>query len=88
MPKVLEKVKAGDSRAKLALEIFVYSIKKYIGSYFAALNGCDVLIFTGAIGFGSLKIRNMVCKDMDFFKKTKIFAIETNEEIAIAEKIK
>jgi acetate kinase len=87
MLEVLKKVKTGDRKAKLALEIFVYSIKKYIGSYFAALNGCDVLVFTGAIGLGSSKIRNMVCKDMDFLKKTKVLAVETDEELAIAAKI-
>jgi acetate kinase len=87
MLKVLEKVEAGDVKAKLALDVFVYSIQKYIGSYFAILGGCDVLVFTGAIGAGSEKIRNMICKDLDILKKTKVLAIETNEELAIAEKL-
>ena len=87
MLKVLEKIKSGDKKAKLALDVFVYSIQKYIGSYFAILGGCDVLIFTGSIGSGSAKIRNMICKDLAILKKTKILAIETNEELAIAEKI-
>lgn len=87
MLKVLEMVKAGDEKAKLALDVFVYSIKKYIGAYFAILGGCDVLVFTGAIGFGSEKIRNMICKDLDILKKTKVLAIETDEELAIANKI-
>lgn len=87
MLRVLEKVKSGDKAAKLALDIFVYSIKKYVGAYYAILGGCDVLVFTGAIGEGSAKIRNMVCKDLDILKKTKILAIETDEEKAIANKI-
>jgi len=96
MLEVLNMIKNGDKkaeghepsrRAKLALDIFVYSIKKYIGSYFAILGGCDALVFTGAIGFGSAKIRNMVCKDLNILSKTKILAIETNEELAIAQKI-
>jgi acetate kinase len=74
-------------RVMLALDVFVYSIKKYIGSYFAVLGGCDVLVFTGSIGSGSKKIRDMVCKNLDILKKTKIMAIETDEELAIAQKI-
>jgi len=87
MLEVLEKVKTGNAEAKLALDIFVYSIQKYIGSYFVILGGCDLLVFTGSIGFGSAKIRNMVCKDLSILKKTKILSIETNEELAIAQKI-
>ena len=87
MLRILEKVKQGDKKAKLALDVFVYSIKKYIGSYFAILGGCDVLVFTGSIGSGSAKIRNMVCKDLDILKKTKVLTIKTDEELAIAGKI-
>ena len=87
MLKVLERVEASDKKAKLAFDVLVYSVQKYIGSYFAILGGCDLLVFTGAIGAGSEKIRNMVCKDLDILKKTKVLAIETNEELAIAQKI-
>jgi len=87
MLKVLEKVKNKDKKASLALDVFVYSIQKYIGSYFAILGGCDILVFTGSIGSGSAKIRNMICKDLEILKKTKIMAIETDEELAIANKI-
>src|SRR3989338_7688153 len=87
MLAVLDKNKNGDKKSKLALEIFVYQIKKYIGAYYAILGGCDILVFTGAVGFGSVKIRNMICKDLNILKKTKVRAIETNEELAIAIKI-
>ncbi len=87
MLKVLERVKSGDAKAKLAFDVFVYSIQKYIGSYFAILGGCDVLVFTGAIGFGSKLIRDAICKDLNILKKTKILAIETDEELAIAKKL-
>jgi acetate kinase len=87
MLDVLEKIKRGDKSARLALDIFVYSIKKYIGAYFAILGGCDLLVFTGAIGSGSSKIRNMICKDLNILKQTKILAIKTDEELAIAQKI-
>jgi acetate kinase len=87
MLKILEKIKQGDKKAKLALDIFVYSIKKYIGAYFAILDGCNILVFTGKIGFEAVKIRNMVCKDLKILNKTKIMAIKPDEELAIAEKI-
>jgi len=88
MLKVLERVKTGDAKAKLALDIFVYSIQKYIGSYFAILGGCNALVFTGSIGSGSKIIKNMICKDLNILKKTKILAIETDEELSIAQKTK
>jgi len=87
MLEILRRAKKGNKKAKFALEIFVYKIKKYIGAYFAVLQGCDLLVFTGTIGWGSLKIRKMICKDLTILKNTKILAIEANEELAIAKKI-
>ncbi len=56
----------GNERAKLASEMLDYQIKKYIGSYAAAMGGIDCLIFTGGIGENERKIRGNVCKDMEF----------------------
>jgi len=56
----------GDRRAALALEVFCYRLKKYIGSYIAAMNGADVIVFTGGIGENSDIVREMVVKDMEF----------------------
>ena len=56
----------GDAMAQLALEMNVYRIKKYIGSYVAAMNGLDALVFTAGIGENSDLIRKMVCADMDY----------------------
>ena len=56
----------GNSKANLALEIFSYRVKKYVGSYIAALGGLDLLIFTGGIGENACKIREAVCKNMEF----------------------
>jgi len=95
MLEVLKKAKKGNKKAKLGLEIFIYRIQKYIGAYFAILGGCDLLVFTGAIGSGSLKVRNRICKNLNILKpasrqsgNTKILAIKTDEELAIAKKIK
>ncbi|HHW02915.1 MAG TPA: acetate kinase [Thermoanaerobacterales bacterium] len=57
----------GNSRAKLALEVFAYQAKKYIGSYAAAMNGLDAIVFTGGIGENSISIRKMICDEMDYF---------------------
>ncbi|MBQ2441378.1 MAG: acetate kinase, partial [Paludibacteraceae bacterium] len=59
-------IKQGNKRAKLAREMFIYRVKKYIGAYVAAMNGVDVLVFTGGIGENDCYIRTQICKDMDF----------------------
>ena len=48
---------AGDARAELALEIFAYRVRKYIGAYAAALGGLDAVAFTGGIGEHSAPVR-------------------------------
>jgi acetate kinase len=52
-------------KAKQALEVYCYRIKKYIGSYYAVMNGLDVLVFTGGVGENMPLAREMVCKDME-----------------------
>ena len=60
------KAEEGDQKAKLALEMVAYSVKKYIGSYAAILNGVDAIVFTGGIGEHSPLIRGLVMQDMDY----------------------
>jgi len=57
----------GNPRAQLALQIFAYQAKKFIGSYAAAMNGLDAIVFTGGIGENSDVVRNMICEDMEYF---------------------
>ncbi|WP_034892856.1 acetate/propionate family kinase [Gillisia sp. Hel_I_29] len=57
----------GNIDCLLALEMNAYRIKKFIGTYVAAMNGLDAIIFTAGIGENSSLIRELVCKDMDFF---------------------
>lgn len=57
----------GDKRAQLVSDMLVYEIKKYIGSYAAAMNGLDAVLFTGGIGENASDVRQKVCEDMDFF---------------------
>jgi acetate kinase len=87
MLELFEKMKLKDKNAQLAFDVFVYSVQKYIGGYFAILGGCDVLVFTGSVGSGNPKTINAVCKGLDILKKTKILTIGTDEELAIAQKI-
>lgn len=56
---------AGDSQALLALEIFCYRIKKYVGAYQAVLGGADCLVFTGGIGENDMKVRKRCLHGMD-----------------------
>ncbi|MCM1079928.1 MAG: acetate kinase [Bacteroidales bacterium] len=56
----------GDPKCRLAIDMYTYRIKKYIGSYAAALGGCDVLVFTAGVCENQSDIREMVCKDMEW----------------------
>ena len=60
------KAEEGDQKARLALEMVAYSVKKYIGSYAAVLSGVDAIVFTGGIGEHSPLIRGLVMQDMDY----------------------
>ena len=60
-------IREGNENALLAANILAYGIKKYIGSYVAALNGVDAVVFTAGMGENNVELRERVCKDMDFF---------------------
>jgi acetate kinase len=53
-----------DRRARLAIEIFCYRARKYIGSYLAAMNGAEAIVFTGGIGENSAEIRARICSEL------------------------
>ena len=55
---------AGDLKAMLAAEAFTYRLRKYIGAYYAALGGLDVLVFTGGIGEQAAGVRSMSCQNL------------------------
>ncbi len=57
---------AGNERAKLALDMYSYKIKKYVGAYAAALGGLDAIVFTGGIGENSDIVRRDVCDSLGF----------------------
>lgn len=56
----------GNHRAQLALDMFAYSVKKFIGSYVAAMNGVDAIVFTAGVGENSDTVRKAICDGMDY----------------------
>ncbi len=64
--EVLDGMNDGDDRCRLAVDMIAYIIKKYVGSYAAALDGVDALCFTGGIGENAALIREKVCAGLDY----------------------
>ncbi len=56
----------GDELSQLAIKMFCYRVKKYIGAYTAAMNGCDILIFTGGVGENSDFTRKGICEELNW----------------------
>src|SRR5690606_23962308 len=52
---------AGDPRARLAIDVFVHRVRKYIGAYAAVLGGADAVVFTGGIGENAAAVRSRIC---------------------------
>lgn len=61
-----EAAEKGNADAKIALDVFVAAIRKYIGQFLVELNGADVLIFTAGIGENDWEVREKVCANLDF----------------------
>ena len=66
MRTLMEKAGEGNQRAQLALDIFVYRVVKYIGSYVAAMGGADAIVFTGGIGENATAIRSKILEPLAF----------------------
>jgi acetate kinase len=65
MRTISKAAKKGDHQARLALTMFCYRLKKYIGAYMAALGGADCIVFTGGIGENSAIVRQMSCQHLE-----------------------
>ncbi|MBU0560020.1 MAG: acetate kinase [Bacteroidetes bacterium] len=66
MREIEESRAEGNKRATAAFDLFTYRIKKYVGSYIAAMGGLDALVFTGGIGENSTEVRKAVCTNMSY----------------------
>lgn len=64
--EVEQKAAAGDADAQLAINVYAYRVRKYIGAYAAAMGGVDVIAFTGGIGENSASMRRRVCDKFEF----------------------
>lgn len=58
--------KDGDDRARLAIEMYSYRIKKYIGAYAAAMGGVDIIVFTAGVGENQPGLRRRMCEELEF----------------------
>jgi acetate kinase len=65
MREIIAMAEKGDENASLALQLFVYRIRKYIGAYAVALGSLDGIVFTGGIGEHAVKVREMVCEGLE-----------------------
>ncbi len=87
MRTLVRAAEKGHKRAKIAIRLFAYSIRKYIGSYMAVMGGVDAVVFTAGIG-ENIEIRRMISYGglLSFLKKlnVKFLVIHTNEELMIA----
>ena len=84
----------GNENCQLALLMFAYRVKKYIGSYASVLNGLDAIVFTAGVGENSVLIRKMICENMNYLgialdnEKNNIKAREIIDVSSIHSKVK
>ena len=61
-----EESEHADRRARLAIDLFAYRVKKYLGGYLAAMNGADAVIFSAGIGENSPPVRERICRGLEW----------------------
>jgi acetate kinase len=75
----------GNERANLALTMYAYRVKKFIGAYAAIMNGLDCVIFTGGIGENDFNIRRMILQNMEYlgldFDETENHGVKGEDKI-------
>ena len=64
--EIIEEMKGGNDRARMAFDVFCYRIQKYIGAYAAVMGGLDAIVFTGGIGENAPLVREKVLSDLAF----------------------
>ncbi len=87
MRDILRLARRRHRRATIALEVFIYRIKKYISAYIGVMNACDVLVFTAGIGENVSYVRRRIRSELSALIgkfKMRILVIPTNEELMIA----
>lgn len=87
MREIEAAVAAGNERAILALKMYDYRILKYIGAYAAALNGADVLVFTGGVGENQTATRESICKRLSYMGvkiDSELNAVSRGKEVLLS----
>jgi len=87
MRVIVEEAQAGNDRCQLALEMFAYRVRSYIGSYAAAMGGLDAVVFTAGIGENSPEVRKLSCEGLGFLGLTVDDALNKGAGIAIGDRI-
>merc|ERR1712043_26199 len=87
MRDCMAKIDEGCPLAREALDIYVYRLQKYIGSYIAALGRVDALVFTGGVGENQPAVVDLVCEPLGHMGvggDIEVMVVPTNEELSIA----
>lgn len=87
MRVLLSDAKAGNERAKLAIDMYVYRIQKYIGSFASSLNGVDALVISGGVGAGSDVIREAIVANLGYLNLSVATEVN-NGKINVASNLK
>ncbi|MBQ9217728.1 MAG: acetate kinase [Muribaculaceae bacterium] len=66
MREIGQAIEEGNAKARLALDMYEYRILKYVGAYAAAMNGVDIIAFTGGVGENQAEVREVVCKNLEY----------------------
>jgi len=89
MREIEQEAARGSEQHRLAIEIYCYSIKRYIGAYMAVLNGADAIVFTGGIGENSRLVRSLVTDNLDVLGVAiDVAKNEKNETVISTGKVK
>ncbi|MFH1645333.1 MAG: acetate kinase [Candidatus Omnitrophota bacterium] len=87
MRDVVTAMNNGNKRAKLAVDVFIYRIKKYIGAYAAVMDGIDAVVLTAGIGENLPLLKNRISQELRGFLnsfRARLLVIQTDEELMIA----
>ncbi|MDD4909564.1 MAG: acetate kinase [Candidatus Omnitrophica bacterium] len=86
MRRIEEAARRGSKQAALALDVFIYRIRKYIGAYLAAIGNTDAVVFTAGIGENQGYIRARICRNLfdNLKNRPRVLVIPTDEELMIA----
>ncbi|MGQ9919040.1 MAG: acetate/propionate family kinase [Bryobacteraceae bacterium] len=84
MRDLVEAAAAGHARAQLAIDVFCYRVKKYIGAYWAVLGSADAVVFTGGIGENRAEIRRQILDGLEQLGRLVPLVIPTHKELLIA----